>query len=113
MIFYHSNRDLLLVGICLQYMQNETVQDIWFLLFISAIKTHLRLVGDVPSLDNKKSRPFADSILYLFPSNNLSVSHHKSELPWRWVYHGCHGLISLPYIISFQAEVMNLMQMSR
>jgi hypothetical protein len=26
-------------------MQNETVQDSWFLLFISAIKAHLRLVG--------------------------------------------------------------------
>jgi hypothetical protein len=32
---------------CLQYMQKSEAQDIWFLLLISAIKAHLRLVRDI------------------------------------------------------------------
>ena len=34
------------VGICLQYMQNEAAQNIWFLLFISAISAHIELAAD-------------------------------------------------------------------
>jgi hypothetical protein len=34
-----------LIAIRLKYMQNETVQDSWFLLLVFAIKAHLRL-GD-------------------------------------------------------------------
>ena len=33
--------------ICLQYQQNMRVQDTWFLLLISAIEAHLRLVGGI------------------------------------------------------------------
>ncbi len=32
---------------CLQYLQNMRVQDTWFLLLISAIVAHLRLVGEI------------------------------------------------------------------
>ena len=37
-------------GIRLHYLPNERAQDIWFLLLISAIKAHLRLVGDTTGL---------------------------------------------------------------
>jgi len=36
--------------ICLQYQQNMRVQDICFLLLISAIEAHLRLVGGINAI---------------------------------------------------------------
>jgi hypothetical protein len=64
--------------ISLHNLQKSKAQDIWFLLFISAIKAHLRLVGDELFLVRR---------YFCFPEdmcNNLSLPlHSASALPGR------------------------------
>jgi hypothetical protein len=44
--WYPKETEIARVWIRLQYLQNERAQDTWFLLLISVIVAHLRLVGE-------------------------------------------------------------------
>ena len=64
----------------LQYLQNETAQDSWFLLLISAIKAQLRLVGDSTNFVSSQ-KPVAHSrgLICNWPPAALDIGAHPKD----------------------------------